>query len=95
MLNSKQVQELFEKEAILINDRDVIPQYAVEKLFGKAAMEFAKSIQDYKNLGYWSEYYIDGGSYKLAFLTYKGFRIAATYSNIDETRNKTSQEVIA
>lgn len=46
MLNSKQVQELFEKEAILINDRDVIPQYAVEKLFGKAAIEFAKSFQD-------------------------------------------------
>ena len=80
MYNNKEVQELFEKECVLIGHQDVIPEYIVEEIFGKDAAEFTKKV-DYKST---NGYGI--GDFTLMYFTYKGFQTAATFYNVSEIR---------
>ncbi len=80
MLNSKQVNQLFQQNAVLIGNVDGMPKYQAVELFGEEAVDFVMGMNC--SNGYYNEYGI--GNYDAAYLTYKGFQTAATYVNIRE-----------
>jgi len=80
MLNSKQVDQLFQQNAVLIGNADGMPKYRAAELFGKEAVDYVMG-RDYRN-GYYKEYGI--GNFYASYLTYSGFQTAATYVNIRE-----------
>ncbi len=80
MLNSKQVDQLFQQNAILIGNEDNVPKYRAVELFGEEAVDFVMDM-NCRN-GYYNGYGI--GNYTVRYLTYKGFQAAATYVNIRE-----------
>lgn len=84
MLNRTQVRNLFHKEAILINTRNVVPMYRAAEMFGEQAALFAYERGSVKGdqTDYGSLYGI--GYFQLFYLTYRGFQAAATYVNIEE-----------
>ncbi len=77
MLKEKEVRRLFEEESIFIKNKDVIPDYAVKRLFGEKAYDFAKN--DRKHI---TGYGI--GHFTMWGLTYEGFQIAATFYNVEK-----------
>ncbi len=91
MLNSKQVDQLFQQNAVLFENVDGVPKYRVVELFGEAAMDFAVSLRD--NRGNHSEYGVR--DYSTPYLTYKGFRVAATYANVREVETRESAKTKA
>ncbi len=80
MLNSKQVNLLFQQNAVLIGDVDGIQRYRAAELFGEEAVDYVMGM-NCRN-GYYNEYGI--GNYDAPYLTYRGFQKAATYVNIRE-----------
>ncbi len=82
MLNSKQVDQLFQQNAALFGDCDGVPEYRAVKLFGEAAVDFAVSLRD--NRGNHNKYGVK--DYSAHYLTYKGFQVAATYANVREVQ---------
>lgn len=82
MMNSNYIKGLFEKEAILINDADVIPEYVVKDLFGEDAIDFAKRMVP----GGYNGYGI--GYFTIYYLTLRAFKVAATYKNIEDIYKK-------
>lgn len=90
MLNSKQVQELFEKEAILIGNIDAVLCSRAEELFGKEAVADAKTLSKLgRGFGVWG---INGED--IEYLYPEGFRIAATCKNLTEFLNDSHKEVV-
>lgn len=82
MLNSNQVKELFEKEAVLIGGRDAVPLYRVRELFGDHAAGYLTITQDN------SRYRIFGvGDFQCPYVTFDGFQAAAGYANVEEIRD--------
>lgn len=79
MMNSRQVEQLFAEECVLVGERDVLPFSIAIDIFGEDAVEFAKSFKGGYNL-----FGIDGGDYNLCYLTFRGVQLAVTYSNIRE-----------
>lgn len=77
MFKEDEVRRLFEKESILITDRDVEPEYVVERLFGKEACAFAKRMDDGKHH---NAYGI--GDFTIQYLTFRGVQLAATFCNV-------------
>ncbi|WP_303868737.1 hypothetical protein [Acetobacterium wieringae] len=78
MLNSVQVKELFEKEAVLFGNADgVLINRAIE-LFGKKAVDFGSN---YLN-GWASGFGI--GDFTAYYLKFSGFQQAATFANVEE-----------
>lgn len=90
-LNLQQVDELFDKEAICIGDKNGVPVYRAVEIFGEEAVNFSRKLSDSKNKygsrkeTSFSTYGI-GRDYSLDYVTQKAFRIAATYHNIDSIR---------
>lgn len=82
MLNSTQVKELFEKEAILIGSEDAVPLYRVRALFGDHAAGFVDGKYDRK----WFNLF-GVGDFQLPYVTFAGFRYAASFSNVEEVRD--------
>lgn len=80
-LTKDQVVDLFQREAIMINDMDVVPKFRVSRLFGKEAAEFADRLSNHR---YSSCYGV--GDYTLDYMTYPGFLIAASYYNVQQVR---------
>ena len=96
LLNSDQAEELFNKEAIMISERDAVPvARAVELLGGDAVLCVKLYANKYDGKGK------DGGPLLLSwialdgktevkFLTWPGFVLAVTYHNVfvqDEREN--------
>ena len=82
MLNNNQVKELFEKEAVLIGSRDVVPLYRVRELFGDHAAGYLTITQDN------SRYRIFGvGDFQCPYVTVDGFQIAASFANVEAIRD--------
>lgn len=81
MLKEQEVKEIFDKEAVLIGTKNVIPMYKAKELFGKKAAEFAYSLDKFTYSGGFGI-----GDYTTRYLNYKGFQIAATYCNVEEIR---------
>lgn len=90
-LNLQQVDELFDKEAICIGDKNGVPVYRAVEIFGEEAVDFSRRLSDTKNK-YGSKReasfnaYGIGENYALNYVTQKAFRIAATYHNINSIR---------
>ncbi len=91
MLNSKQVDQLFQQNAVLFGSRDGVPEYRVTELFGEAAANF--SIRLNRNGGNHSVY--GTGDYGVPYFTYNGFQVAATYTNIQEVKMQESAKTKA
>lgn len=91
-LSLQQVDELFDKEAICIGDKNGVPVYRVAEIFGREAVDFSRRLSDPQNK-YGSKIeksfrsYGIGETYSLDYVTKKAFRIAATYHNIDVIRS--------
>lgn len=84
MLNNTQVKELFEREAVLLGSSDGVPCYRAEELFGEKAVKFATRLKTGENSNCFGI-----GDYDLWYLTLKGFRMAAAYSNVLEIKRRT------
>ncbi len=83
MLNSKQVDQLFQRNAVLIGNADGMPKYRAAELFGEEAVDYVDYVMGMNcRNGYYNEYGI--GNYDASYLTYRGFQKAATYVNIRE-----------
>ncbi len=82
MLNSKQVDQLFQQNAALFGHVDGVPEYRVVELFGEAAVEFTQ--RSGCGCGNYNGYGI--GDYTAMYFTHKGFRVAATYVNVRQTQ---------
>ncbi|MBC3901280.1 hypothetical protein GH811_16845 [Acetobacterium malicum] len=83
MLNSAQVRELFEKEAILFGDRDGVTIGRAMELFGTNATKFAND----HSRGWANGFGI--GDYTAHYLTFAGFQRAASYANVEEIKKET------
>ncbi len=81
-LNSTMINSLFEREAVYIGRADVVPDWRVVQLFGRAAVSFAKQLAPESFNGYGI------GNYTEFYLTIRGFQIAATYHNIIITKEE-------
>lgn len=83
MLNSNQVKELFEKEAILIGSQDAVPLYRVRELFGDRAAGFAIRSGGWGN----GNNLFGVGDFQLPYVTLSGFQKAASFANVEEIRD--------
>lgn len=78
MFIKSDVERIFNREKVLIGNRDVMPEYKANKIFGKKAVEFAKNS---RTLG--DVYNVYGaGDFSCSYFTLEGINIAATYVNI-------------
>ena len=83
-LQEADLKPLFQKEAVFIGNKDVIPVERACRLLGKKATEHAKRMGrggEYHNM-----YGVDAGSYQQEYLTYNGFKEAVSYYNISILR---------
>ena len=80
IMNKAMVDELFQREAVLICSNDCVPEYRAAALFGKDAVEHAKTLK------LWNGYGI--GEFTLGYLTYLGFQAAASYHNVKQLRKE-------
>ncbi|WKY47067.1 hypothetical protein Q5O24_11950 [Eubacteriaceae bacterium ES3] len=81
MLNKAQVQELFEKEAVLFGETDgVLIERAIE-LFGEKATDYAQKPQT----GWYNGFGV--GNFTAYYLTLTGFMRAASWANVAEIRD--------
>lgn len=76
--NDAQVKSLFDREAILIGSRDVVPIYRVKQLFGEGAAQFVwkPCENDLSNA-------FGIGNRNLGYVNYRGFQMAASYFNVE------------
>jgi hypothetical protein len=80
MMNSAQVRELFEKEAILFGDCDGVTIGRTMELFGNDAANYAND----HSKGWANGFGI--GDYTAKYLTLAGFRRAASFANVEEIK---------
>lgn len=83
ILNKKQVDALFQCEAVLIGTEDRVPAFRAEALFGKEAVRHAGAVSDGK---FSSGYGV--GDFTLMYITYRGFLAAATFHNVQQLRKE-------
>lgn len=77
ILNKAKVDELFRREAVLLGNGDVVPEFRVKAIFGPDAVEFAvRASGGQLSNGYGI------GNYTLMYLTYRGFLAAASFYNV-------------
>lgn len=90
MLNSRQVEELFERGAIIIGDSDVMPfSVAIESVGGGDRGELAFEVTlDHmdakKDVRLWGDF---DTCYSAACFTLEGFRCFVSYANILELKH--------
>lgn len=82
-LNKQQANELFHREAILIDGTDVLPLSAATRLFGQEAVSFARRNKNNTN-GF------GVGDFTLQFLYYRGYLDAVSYYNVLQVREERS-----
>lgn len=83
-ISKAKAAQLFTENAVLFGLADGVPEQAAVKLFGNAAVDFAKRMQNSRVTS--SGYGI--GDYTALYLTEYGFYIAATYCNVACIREK-------
>lgn len=83
VLNKKQVQNLFDQEAVLLGTTDGVPLGRAVALFGKDAVDHAQHL----SAGVHMNGYGVGG-YTLPYLTLRGFQAAASFNNVQLLREK-------
>lgn len=87
VMNSAEVKALFEREAILLGNDDLIPAFRVAELFGKESLKHVRSLAANERGGtYFNGYGV--GDYTLEALTYRGFQAAASFSNVQQLRGE-------
>ena len=74
VINKKEAIGLFKMFAVLIDDRDVMPEFEAVELFGEDAVKFSLVERN----SYWL-----GDDRYANFITLKGFLTAATYRNVE------------
>lgn len=79
ILNKAQADALFQREAVLIGNRDVVPESRLVDLLGAEAVKHTKGLPG-AGAALWSAYGIGGAS--VSYFTYRGFLEAVTYSNL-------------
>lgn len=85
-LTKAQVQELFDKESMLIGKSDGVPLCRAEQLFGRQACNYAfVTVREGNAFGV--------GDYDLPYLGIKGFQAAASYHNVEMIRDAFIKEV--
>lgn len=85
-LNKVQVAALFEREAVLIGSEDRVPEYRAAALFGKKAVEHARSMDRATPGRYFNGYGV--GDYTMSYLTFQGFQAAASFHNVQILREE-------
>lgn len=85
-LTQTEVMALFETEAILLGSGNGVPLYRVAELFGNRAADFAFQVHGASNA-------FGIGDYNLPYLNNIGFRLAASYRNVEEIRKELEPEV--
>lgn len=85
-LNKAQVAALFEREAVLMGSEDMVPEHRAAALFGKDAVEHAKSMDRAAHARYTNGYGV--GDYTMFALTFRGFQAAASFYNVQLLRKE-------
>ena len=85
-LNKSQVTALFEREAVLMGTDDLVPEHRAIALFGREAVEHARSMDKSCPGRYANGYGV--GDYTLFALTYRGFQAAASFCNVQVMRKE-------
>lgn len=75
-LSLEKVKALFIQESLLFGEVDGVPYDRVIELFGESALKFASKEGRITSNGYGI------GGYTVHYLTWQGFKIAATYNNV-------------
>lgn len=83
MINKDAANALFERNACLVVDRDVIPERVAIELTSREAVEFAKKMEG----GAYNGYGI-GEIGTMNYLNRKGFFLALTYQNVKSELGK-------
>ena len=80
MLNKEKATTLFNQNACLVNNEDVVPENTAVEITSADAVGFAKQSPGvtHNSCGI--------GDYEMKYLTKKGFFLAITYQNVDEHR---------
>lgn len=73
-ISKKEAVGLFEMFAVLIGDRDVVPEFKAVELFGEDAVKFRPIGRN--------SYWLDDDRHA-NYVTLKGFLTAATYRNVE------------
>lgn len=78
LMNKAQVAELFQREAVLLGNRDMMPEVRAIELFGIRAVNYAKRMRDTHETcaGYGADGYVTFG------LNLYGVQLAASYCNV-------------
>lgn len=81
MYSKEDITRIFDSEKILLGSEDVIKRDKAIEILGENAVYFVCAHKKYGE--YWGAYRIlrYGKRYSIAYLTYKGFLCAASYSN--------------
>lgn len=79
ILSKSQADALFQREAVLIGNRDVVPESRLADLLGAEAVKHTKRLPG-ASAALWNAYGIGGAS--VSYFTYRGFLEAVTYSNL-------------
>lgn len=87
ILNKKQVQILFDREAVLLGTNDGVPLDRVVALFGEDAASYASRQEGGV---YWNAYGV--GDYTLSYLTLLGFQAAASFYNVQQLLSGTGAD---
>lgn len=82
------VAKIFDREKILIGNKDAVPRYRAVEIFGEDAVAFSERLGRRGSNG--CMYGI--GDYSLQYLTDAGMEVAATYVNISAIRSMLSEE---
>lgn len=77
MINKDAANALFERNACLVVDRDVIPEKVAIELTSREAVEFAKKMESSACNGYGI-----GEIGTMSYLNRRGFFLALTYQNV-------------
>lgn len=97
-LSLREVELLFDSEAVLFGNRNGVPMHRARQLFGEKAVmyvkEFQSTIRDSKEYKvYWNAYTLNKKDFFIAYyLTFDGFKLAATYVNVELTAKAAEEE---
>ena len=85
-LNKVQVVALFVREAVLIGSEDRVPEYRAAALFGKEAVEHARSMDRATPGRYFNGYGV--GSSTMFYLTFQGSQAPSSFHNVQILREE-------
>lgn len=80
ILSKSQADALFQREAVLIGNRDVVPESRLADPLGAEAVKHTKGLPG-AGAALWNAYGMGDGR-SLPYFTYRGFLEAVTYNNL-------------